>query len=566
VVFSTAPRRSTGNRSNHSHRFIFFFEPFQAHSHKVFGQSICADRNPPVAHVSEYRHSVGFEPLCRDFSDSITWQRFCRIPLGVVFNPRVSTPNKVGKEPRRERITAARRRQAVRPACTCVVVRPRHPSFNVFPGVPHAFLRTHPVKAILASLDHSVYGEPFRIGTFGCTVREDPERQTPSKRGGCKMGVIDFASGEHLRGESNYRPLRGCRIVTTSLTARVLLANQLRSLSEIEWTVVSGNPFPNPIEGISVASIPMTRQLSWGDVFLFVRLFRYLKHNRFDIVQTHTPKASLVGLPAARLVRSAAIYSIHGARYFQEHSRVSNLFGWCFEKWCCAWASAVLVQSREDETVIAEAHICAARKVRYVGNGIMMSRFLSPVTPALVSSLPIVLMISRLVREKGVYDFIDLARRLSGQADFVHIGWFDLDRYDSLTKEEIASINTTGAVRFLGGVDDVRPYLASASVVVLPSYREGIPRVAMEGAAMGRPVACYNIRGVREVIDPRHGLLAPCGDVTALTRIVEDLIGDPVRCKRLGTLCHEDVLAKFSEEQVIERLRYVYSEFARTAT
>ena len=59
-----------------------------------------------------------------------------------------------------------------------------------------------------------------------------------------------------------------------------------------------------------------------------------------------------------------------------------------------------------------------------------------------------------------------------------------------------------GRCAFIGEVDDVRPYLASATVVVLPSYREGIPRVAMEAAAMGRAVAAYDIRGMREVIDP----------------------------------------------------------------
>ena len=79
---------------------------------------------------------------------------------------------------------------------------------------------------------------------------------------------------------------------------------------------------------------------------------------------------------------------------------------------------------------------------------------------------------------------------------------------------------------------------------------------------MGRPVAGYNIRGVREVIDPGLGLLAPCGDVTALARIVEDLIGDPARCDQLGKRCREDVAEAYSEHHVIERLRSLYAEMA----
>ena len=88
-------------------------------------------------------------------------------------------------------------------------------------------------------------------------------------------------------------------------------------------------------------------------------------------------------------------------------------------------------------------------------------------------------------------------------------------------------------MRFVGPVDDVRPYLASADLVVLPSYREGIPRVAMEAAAMGRPVAGYDIRGMREVIDPDLGCWPP-GVTWPADRIVEALLGDPARRAELG--------------------------------
>ena len=108
-----------------------------------------------------------------------------------------------------------------------------------------------------------------------------------------------------------------------------------------------------------------------------------------------------------------------------------------------------------------------------------------------------------------------LAARSAGQADFVHVGPSEHDQSDALTEEEVAAASASGTVRFVGAVDDVRPYLASATVVVLPSYREGIPRVAMEAAAMGRPVVAYDIRGVREVIDPASGSSSPAGTAGA---------------------------------------------------
>ncbi len=351
---------------------------------------------------------------------------------------------------------------------------------------------------------------------------------------------------------------RGCRLVTTSLTARVLLANQLRALDGIEWTVVSGDAYDDPPEGVAVRVVPIRREFALSDVTSFARLWRLLRRERFDFVQTHTPKASFLGLPAARLSGTRAIYTVHGALYFAGNGRRANLLGWCFERWCCTWAHRVLVQSTEDERVLPAVRICPAGKLSYLGNGIVMERFTAPVDPALSSDRPLVVMVGRLVREKGCGDFLALAGALAGKADFVHVGPFEHDQSDALTEAEVAEASAGGTVAFIGPVDDVRPYLASADLVLLPSYREGIPRVAMEAAAMGRAVVGYDIRGMREVVDPALGTLVPRGDQAALTSVVEDLLADPDRRRAVGARLRERVTTRFSETGVIERLGAVY--------
>ncbi len=108
-------------------------------------------------------------------------------------------------------------------------------------------------------------------------------------------------------------------------------------------------------------------------------LWRYFRRQRFDFVQTHTPKASFLGLPAARLSGTTAIYTIHGALYFRDNSRLANVMGWLFERWCCAWADLVLVQSREDLNGSCPGRGCVgATKLRFVGNGVMLDRFTAP--------------------------------------------------------------------------------------------------------------------------------------------------------------------------------------------
>ena len=314
---------------------------------------------------------------------------------------------------------------------------------------------------------------------------------------------------------------------------------------------------------MTVRVVPVRREFALSDLACFLGLWRYLRSRRFDFVQTHTPKASFLGLPAARLAGRTAIYTIHGALYFHGNGRRANVLGWCFERWCCTWANRVLVQSREDEKVLPAAWICPRRKLGYLGNGIVMDRFLAPVAPALHSRRPIVMMVSRLVYEKGCADFLGIAASLADRADFVHVGPFEPDQSDGLSEEEVAAAADAGLVTFVGAVADVRSYLASASVVLLPSYREGIPRVAMEAAAMGRPVAAYDVRGVREVIDPKLGLLAPRGDRAALCGIVEALLRDPDRCSELGERCRQWVVPRFSEDQVVDRLRATYAAVGR---
>ncbi len=354
--------------------------------------------------------------------------------------------------------------------------------------------------------------------------------------------------------------LRGCRLVTTSMTARLLLANQLRSLPEISWSVVSGDAFDDPPADVSVEVVPISRELGPSDVGAFVRLWQVLRRRRFDFVQTHTQKASLLGLPAARLTGTTAIYTVHGSLFFRDNTRIANLLGWIFERWCCTWANLVLVQSREDERVLPEVHICSADKVRFIGNGIVMDRFLESVAPAIESKRPIVVMVSRLVREKGCEDFLQIARRLEGTADFVHVGPTETDQRDAIDEAELAAAGRY--VTFVGAVDDIRPYLAAADVVVQPSYREGIPRVVMEASASGTPVVAYDVRGVREVVDATAGTLVPRGDVEALVRTLRELLGDDGRRIALGQAARQRVRELFAEDEVIGRLRSVYGELA----
>ena len=355
--------------------------------------------------------------------------------------------------------------------------------------------------------------------------------------------------------------LTGCRVVALALTARLLLGGQLRALSEIRWTVVSGDGYPDAPPALAVHHVPMRRDLALSDLRSLADLYRFFRRHRFSFVQTHTQKASLLGLPAARAAGLPTLYTMHGCLYFKDNTRRQNLVAWVFARLCCTWAGQVLVQSREDADTLPRARICRRQKVVYIGNGIDLGRFQPAPLPAAARDKPVVMMVSRLVTEKGCRDFFAVAEALHERARFVHVGPVEVDQHDAVSAGEVEELSQKGWVEFRGPTDDVAAHLREADLLLLPSYREGIPRVAMEAAAMGRAVAGYDIRGMREVIPPHFGLLARRGDVTGLIQLVRELVDDADRRAALGTSCQEWVTANFSEEAVLGRLRAVYARF-----
>ncbi len=346
--------------------------------------------------------------------------------------------------------------------------------------------------------------------------------------------------------------------MTWSESARLLLSGQLAALRELRWSVVTGDYYRDAPGNVTAYCVPMRRELALSDFRSFVSLFRFFRRHRFAFVQTHTPKASLLGLPAARLAGLPTLYTMHGCFFFKDNSALGNAAGWILERWCAAWAHKVLLQSREDMEVVTKARICPPRKLVHVGNGIDIRHFAGTGELEPPPGKPTVVMVSRLVAEKGCRDFFEVARALHGRAHFVHVGPSETDQRDAITEEEITRLSAEGYVEFVGPVRDVRPHLARANLVLLPSYREGIPRVAMEAAAAGRPVVGYNIRGIREVIPPSLGLLVKRGDVNALIELVGLMLDHPAKLSSLGRACQQWVISEFSEETVVERLRRVY--------
>ena len=204
------------------------------------------------------------------------------------------------------------------------------------------------------------------------------------------------------------------------------------------------------------------------------------------------------------------------------------------------------------------------------GSGVDL-RFFSPAAPS--EGPPTFLLIARLLRDKGVVEFVEAARALRGvlpDARFQLLGPIDEGNRTAISRAELEKWTDEGVVEHLGTAEDVRPFIAAATAVVLPSYREGMPRSLLEAAAMARPLVATDVPGCREVVqDAVNGYLCAVRDPVSLASAMRRLADLPL-AQRLA-MCEASrrmVEERFDEEFVVRAyldvLAQVEAEKSRT--
>jgi glycosyltransferase involved in cell wall biosynthesis len=164
---------------------------------------------------------------------------------------------------------------------------------------------------------------------------------------------------------------------------------------------------------------------------------------------------------------------------------------------------------------------------RIYGSGVDLDHY---TTAPLTRHPPRILFVGRLLRNKGIFEFVEAIRILKQEHSEVEVRIVGetLDHPSLVPPEKVKGWVQEGLVEHMGWADDVRPYLAWCNLFVLPSYREGTPRSVLEALATGRPVITTDVPGCREVV--RHGengLLVPPRDPTSLAMAMRELVEDP---------------------------------------
>jgi glycosyltransferase involved in cell wall biosynthesis len=201
-----------------------------------------------------------------------------------------------------------------------------------------------------------------------------------------------------------------------------------------------------------------------------------------------------------------------------------------------AGCDAVIFHNRDDRDVFERLRLLPPRARRVVvnGSGVDLERFAVAPFP---DGPPVCLYLGRLSRRKGIHEFVDaarLVRRSRPDVRFRVLGWPEAGP-GGVGAAAARAWEREGAIEYLGVADDVRPHLAAATVLALPSYSEGTPRSVLEAMATGRPVVTTDAPGCRDAVtDGDNGLLVPVGDAAALAAALLRVLADPDLARRLG--------------------------------
>jgi glycosyltransferase involved in cell wall biosynthesis len=199
----------------------------------------------------------------------------------------------------------------------------------------------------------------------------------------------------------------------------------------------------------------------------------------------------------------------------------------------------------------------AEQTERVPGSGIDLQAFPATPMPEVDADQPIrFLMVARLLRDKGVMEYVEAARLLRAMnipASFELLGFLDTCNPSAISRQQLEAWQLEGAIRYHGSTDDVRPFIADAHCVVLPSYREGVPRTLLEAASMARPLIATDAVGCRDAVDDAvNGFLVRPRDASDLAEKCLRFISlsDTERVA-LGSSSREKVEREFDEKLVI---------------
>lgn len=343
----------------------------------------------------------------------------------------------------------------------------------------------------------------------------------------------------------------------------------IKGLQADGWEVVAMAPrdeYVSRVEALGCRFVEITMDGGGTnpikDLHLYRRYKKLLTVERPDVFLGYTIKPNVFGSLAAHDLGIPVINNIAGLGTAFIRTNWLTSVARLLYRTALKRSYRVLFQNEDDQHYFTTTGLVKAEQTgRVPGSGIDLQAFPATPMPKVDADHPIrFLMVARLLRDKGVMEYVEAARMLramNAPASFELLGFLDTSNPSAISKQQLEAWQLEGAVRYLGSTDDVRPFMARAHCVVLPSYREGVPRTLLEAASMARPLIATDVVGCRDAVnDGVNGFLVRPRDASDLAEKCLHFISlsNDERAD-LGINSREKVEREFDEKLVISTYR-----------
>jgi glycosyltransferase involved in cell wall biosynthesis len=300
------------------------------------------------------------------------------------------------------------------------------------------------------------------------------------------------------------------------------------------------------------------------DLRTLAALYREYRATRPQIVFHYTIKPNIYGTIAAKLAGIPSIAVTTGLGYvFIQQSGTANIAKKLY-RFAFRFPREVWFLNKDDRQAFIDQNLLVKpERARLLhGEGVDLDEYAFQPLPRANPQTEgfFFVLIGRLLWDKGVAEYVEAARRIRAKypyARFQLLGPAGVDNPSAITLDEVQAWQREGVIDYLGEATDVRAFIGNADCVVLPSYREGVPRTLMEASAMGRPIVATDVPGCREVVENGvTGFLCEVKDPDSLTQQLERmLLASHAARAEMGVAGRAKVTREFDENGVVERYK-----------
>lgn len=381
------------------------------------------------------------------------------------------------------------------------------------------------------------------------------------------------------------------RITTVPLSLRSLLPNQMRYMKENGFEVImvssEGKEWPGLLENEQCDHriVPMAREIApFKDLRSLWRLYRLIKKEKPDIVHSHTPKAGLLAMLAAKMAGvKIRIHTIAGLRFMTATGFTRKLLVF-MEKLTGKAATHVWPNSFSLLEYVRKQKLVSEKKLAVIGqgssNGVDLSRYsVSALKQEIIQSvkekiqytegLVYLLNMGRIVKDKGINELMSaflVLHRENALLRLIVLGHFE-DKLDPISEEARHILTTHPAIIHIDWSNEVEYYMHLASLMVHASYREGFPNTLLQAGAMGCPIVCSAIEGSVDIVAHRQtGLLFQPQQTEDLIAALREALADPAAMQGYAVQLRAKVESNFSQTYLHRCMKEKYLELLAGAS